>query len=429
MYNCGPTVYGPQHIGNLSMFVFTDIVRRALESEGYKVEQVVNFTDFGHLTSDADEGEDKMMVGLKREGLEPTLDNMHKLGQKYAEVFLADIKKLNVETEGTKFPYASQYVREQTELINKLEDKGFTYKTSDGIYFDTSKVVEYGKLGGIGGSEARIVENSEKKDPKDFALWKFGEKGWPSPWGAGFPGWHIECSAMIIALLGEQIDIHTGGIEHIPVHHNNEIAQSESATGKIPFSKYWLHRAHLQVDGHKIAKSEGNVIYLDDIIKKGYSPLAFRYFLLLSHYRKPTNFSWEALEAAQNAYRKLKDLISSWPEGGSVNEKYKKEFMSAIENDFNTPEALAVVWNLTKDEKLSEADKKATILDFDKVLGLDLSKVEEIPEEILQLFDKQKRARKDKNYEESDRLRAEVEQKGWKILDGNTDEDTFILRA
>lgn len=377
MYNCGPTVYGVQHIGNLSMFVFTDILRRTLEYSGFKVRQVINFTDFGHLTSDADEGEDKMAKGLKNEGLSPTLENMKMLGKKYAELFLGDLSKLNINTTGTTFPYASEYVDDQIRLIEVLEQKGFAYTISDGVYFDTAKFPDYGKLGGLSESDnrARTVSNTEKRNYRDFALWKFNnEVGFESKWGQGFPGWHIECSAMIMKILGEQIDIHTGGIEHIPVHHNNEIAQSEGATGKVPFSKYWLHRAHLQIGGEKIAKSDGNVVYLSEIVEKGFSPLAFRYFLLLSHYKTPVNFSWEALEAGKNAHERLLKLISSLPDGGKVDEAYKAKFVEKMDNDLNTPQALAIVWTLLKDKEVKPEDKKATILDFDKVFGLNLNK-------------------------------------------------------
>ena len=375
MYHCGPTVYGIQHIGNLSMFVFTDLLRRTLEYSDLEVKQVINITDFGHLTSDADEGEDKMTKGLKREGLEPTLGNMLSMGKKYAELWKEDLAKLSIETRGTEFPYASDYVPQQIEMIKKLEEKGFVYKTSDGMYFDISRFPAYGKLGHIkiDSSESRIGLNSEKKNPQDFAVWKFNEMGWEAPWSKGFPGWHIECSAMIQSILGDQIDIHTGGIEHIPVHHNNEIAQSESATGKSPFSRYWLHRAHLQIGGEKIAKSDGNVVYLSEIIEKGFSPLAFRYFLLNSTYRTPTNFTWGGLEAAQNALNKLTSFMSRMPlDTGEVDEAYKAKFVEKMDNDLNAPQALAILWPLVKDKEVSPENKKETILDFDKVLGLGL---------------------------------------------------------
>jgi len=448
MYHCGPTVYGIQHIGNLSMFVFTDILRRTLELGGWTAKQVINITDFGHLTSDADEGEDKMAKGLKKEGLEFTLENMLALGKKYGGIFLNDLSKLNIKTEGTFFPYASDYVVDQIDLVRKLEEKGFVYVASDGVYFDTGKFSGYGKLGGLSDSEtqARVISNPEKKSPRDFVVWKLNsELGWQSPWGQGFPGWHIECSAMILKLLGEQIDIHTGGIEHIPVHHNNEIAQSEAATGKTPFSRFWLHRAHLQIGGQKIAKSEGNVVYLSEIIEKGFSPLAFRYMLLQSHYRTPASFTWEALEAAQNAYRKLKELVSTpsasgtspFAEGGKIKLNsppakgelegvYIQEFKSVLENDLNTPAALAVVWNLIKDEAISPADKYATLLEFDKVLGLDLAHNEflDVSREIVELGEKRQKAKEDKNFEEADKIRQEIEDKGFEIRDID---NTFLI--
>ena len=428
MYHCGPTAYSIQHIGNLSMFVFTDILRRTLEYYDFKVKQVINITDFGHLTSDSDEGEDKMARGLKNEGLSPTLENMRVLARKYGQIFLEDIKKLNVNTDETIFPYASEYISDQIALIGILDEKGFAYRISDGIYFNIAKFVGYGKLSGLSelDTQTRTFPNLEKKNSRDFALWKFNNAlGFSSEWGQGFPGWHIECSAMVIKILGEQIDIHTGGIEHIPVHHNNEIAQSEAATGKVPFAAYWLHRAHLQISGQKIAKSEGNVVYLSEIIEKGFSPLAFRYFLLNSHYRTPANFSWEALEAAQNAYRKLKEFFSSLrsnlgkSKGSTLD--YSNLFKEAIENDLNTPEALAVVWKLVKDGSVSPADKRTTLLDFDKVLGLDLEnnefEISDIPKEIEQLIQERETARVLGDYSKSDQLREQINKLGFIVED------------
>ena len=434
MYHCGPTAYGTQHIGNLSMFVFTDILRRTLEYSDLSVKQVINITDFGHLTSDADEGEDKMAKGLRAEGLSPTLENMRTLAHKYGDIFLEDIKKLNVKTDDTIFPYASEYISDQIMLIKILNEKGFAYQISDGLYFNISTFPKYGRLGGLSESrtQARVSPNPDKINPQDFVLWKLNkELGFPSEWGQGFPGWHIECSAMIIKLLGEQIDIHTGGIEHIPVHHNNEIAQSEAATGKEPFSRFWLHRAHLQVSGdptslklrgaRKMAKSEGNVVYLSEIIEKGFSPIAFRYFLLNSHYRTPTNFTWEALEAAGNAYRKLKEFVSMNKELGIKNKKYESEFRNAIENDLNTPEALAVVWKLVKDESVSNVDKSATLLDFDRVLGLDLEHnefgVTDISEEVQKLLEEREKVRASGDYQKADELRGEIKKLGFVVED------------
>ena len=382
MYNCGPTVYGRQHIGNLSMFVFTDVLRRVLEYNDLQVKQVINITDFGHLSSDADEGEDKMSIGLRREGLEPTLENMHALAEKYAALFFNDIKALNVRTEKIQFPRASEHVPGQIAMIRTLEEKGYAYRTPEGMYFDTARFPEYGKLGDIDLAGLRAgarVASSHKKNPTDFILWKSSDGlGWDSPWGKGFPGWHIECSAMVRATLGQQIDIHTGGIEHIPVHHNNEIAQSECATGKRPFSRFWLHRAHLQLAGAKIAKSEGNVVYLPDIIERGFHPLSLRYLLLGAHYRTPANFTWDALDASQRAYAKLLALFLPLPnENAEVPARWKARFLARIDDDLDTPGALATLWEMTKDKTLSPAQLRAALLDFDRVLGLDFAEPDE----------------------------------------------------
>ena len=442
MYNCGPTVYGRQHIGNLSMFVFTDVLRRTLEYNDFKIKQVINFTDFGHLSSDADEGEDKMTKGLKREGLALTLDNMRALGEKYANLFLEDIRALNVKVDDITFPRASGYISAQIAMIQTLEEKGYAYRTTHGVYFDTAKFPGYGKLGNINiegqRSGARVATDSEKRSPPDFLLWKSDDKvGWDSPWGKGFPGWHIECSAMIRATLGQQIDIHTGGIEHIPVHHNNEIAQSESATGKKPFSRFWLHRAHLQFEGGKMAKSEGNVVYLSDVLERGFHPLAMRYLFLTAHYRTRANFSWEALEAAQKAYAKLvalrlslKDVVS-----GATSGAWRKEFVKAINDDLDTPGALAILWNMTKSKKLSPEILLATLLDFDKVLGLGLAEPDDaakklaqgdlreevegtsLPEQVRTMLDEREAARQKKDWTRADELRLLIEGEGYGVKD------------
>ncbi len=441
MYNCGPTVYGRQHIGNLSMFIFTDILRRALEYNGFAVKQVINFTDFGHLTSDADEGDDKMMTGLKREGLSPTLENMRTLGEKYANLFLEDIRRLNVTVDRITFPRASDYIPAQIAIIKTLEEKGYTYRAKGGVYFDTSRFPEYGKLGSIdlaGLKEgARVRASPDKRSPTDFLLWKSSKKiGWDSPWDKGFPGWHIECSAMINATLGKQIDIHTGGIEHIPVHHNNEIAQSESATGKRPLSRFWLHRAHLQFEGGKLAKSTGNIVYLSDIIERGFHPLAFRYLLLGAHYRTPSNFTWEALGAAQTTYVKLIALrLSGVETAGEVPKKWQKKFTERINDDLDTPGALAVLWEMTKDNSLSPAEFLSGLLDFDKVLGLNLENPDDlarakssvvirktleyhvIPKDIQELNERREEARKAKNWALADKLRDQATVEGYGIED------------
>lgn len=424
MYSCGPTVYNYAHIGNLRSYVFADTVRRSLEYFGYKIKHVINITDIGHLSSDADAGDDKMVKGLKREGLPLTLDGLKALADNYEQAFKQDLEDLNIESPDA-FPRATAYLSEDISLIQTLEEKGFTYMLPDGVYFNTEKLPDYGKLGGLtplDESKARI-ESEGKKNPRDFVLWKLsGEDrlGFESPWGIGFPGWHIECSAMSRALLGQPFDIHTGGIDHIPVHHNNEIAQSEAAYGE-PLAHYWLHNEFITVSGGKMAKSEDNFITLRTLIEKGFSPLAYRYFLLQSHYRTPTNFSWEAIQAAQNAYRKLKDTLSNLPLDGTADKKYMNEFAVAIENDLNTSEALAVVWKLLKDETIVDADKRATLLNFDRVLGLKLDDNEfaitNIPEEIQKLLNKRAEARLNKDFQKSDELREKIRTLGYEVED------------
>lgn len=434
MYNCGPTVYGPQHVGNLSMFVFVDILRRTLELNGYNVKQVINFTDVGHLVSDGDDGEDKMTKGLKREGLTPTIENMKTLGKKYAEHFLEQLRLLNIATDQITFPYASDYIPAQIAMVKTLEEKGYAYAGKKGVYFDTSRFPEYGKLGNIhleGLKEgARIGAVDEKKHPTDFLLWKFDKKkGWTSPWGKGFPGWHIECSAMSHSILGDQLDIHTGGIEHIPVHHNNEIAQSEAALGKKPFARYWLHRAHLQIEGAKIAKSVGNTIFLEQIIEKGYSPLAFRYLLLGAHYRTPASFSWDTLESANTSLKRLYaayDLCKSdLHKGKGDAPSYISRFIERMNDDLDTPGALATVWELLKDDAVSNSAKVEALDYFDRALGLNISAeresakvaITELDSEIQSLIEKREAARKEKNWAEADKLRGDIEAKGYELKD------------
>jgi cysteinyl-tRNA synthetase len=375
MYHCGPTVYDYAHIGNLRSYVFADILRRTAEYLGFDVLQAINITDVGHLTSDADQGDDKMVKGLRREGLPLSLEGLRELADKYEAAFKEDLKALNVKTP-QHFPRATAYLADEIALVEELEKKGFAYKLEDGIYFDTGKLPDYGKLGGLTPlSEAENrVDASGKKSPRDFVLWKFSsdEKlGFDSPFGKGFPGWHIECSAMSRKILGQPFDIHTGGMDHIPVHHNNEIAQSEAAYG-VPLANFWLHNEFLKVNEAKIAKSEGTGITLAELKAKGFSPLAYRYLLLMTHYRSPVNFTWEALEAAQNAYTKITKQVSALPDGGKVDEGYKAQFIEKIGNDLNTPQALALLWTMMKDKNVSPEDKKATAQDFCRVYGLGL---------------------------------------------------------
>ena len=421
MYNCGPTMYGRQHIGNLSMFVFTDILRKTLEYSGLKVKQVINITDFGHLSGDnqgdADQGEDRMTMGLKREKMALTVPNMRILAEKYAKTFFEELKTLNIDTKKITFPFASDYVKDQIKMIEKLLEKGFAYEGKDGVYFDTSKYKNYGKLGNInlkGIKEGVRVNKNEKRNPTDFILWKGDSSlGWKSPWGFGFPGWHIECSAMIIKILGEQIDIHTGGIEHVGVHHNNEIAQSECATDKSPFSKYWLHRAHIKIDGRKISKSEGNTLFLEDFKKHFIHPISFRFWLLYSHYKKPANFTWAGVTGAQNTLEKIIYSYEDFPAKDESDDGLLKKFEDAISDDLNTPIAISI---------LQEAKSKNVIEKIDKVfvLGIkDLSKQmhNNFPEDISDIKSERDLAREKKDWQKSDDLRKEIEKMNFVVED------------
>ena len=424
MYTCGPTVYDYVHIGNLRSYIFADVLRRTLKYSGFKLKQVMNITDVGHLSSDADSGEDKMTKGLLREGKELNLKNMREFAEFYTEKFKEDMRKLNIESPD-EMPFASDYIKEDIDIVKKLEEKGYAYKTSDGIYFDISKMPDYGALwrGKRNWSEtnARVAVNPEKKNPEDFALWKFNSAlGFESPWGKGFPGWHIECSAMSIKFLGEQFDIHTGGIDLIPTHHTNEIAQSESATGKKPFVKYWLHSDFIDIGGAKMAKSEGNFFRLKDIVEKGMDPLAYRFWTLMGIYRTKLNFNWEALQASETALKRLYSLYLGLGEDiGQVNKGYDLKFREFLGDDLNTPRAISLLWDLIKDENIPPSDKKATILEFDKVLGLSFAdlKEEEIPEEVEKLVAEREQARADKDFKKSDDLRSKINSLGWEVKD------------
>ena len=426
MYTCGPTVYNYAHIGNLRAYVFVDILRRTLKYSNFKIKQIMNITDIGHLSSDADSGEDKMTKGLLREGKELTLKNMRGLAEFYAKKFKEDLKALNIEMP-EKMLFASDYIKEDIKLIKRLEEKNYTYKTKDGIYFNVSKMSDYGILWGgkrvHDEDETRIAKNPEKKNQEDFALWKFNSKiGFPSPWGQGFPGWHIECSAMSMKFLGEQFDIHTGGIEHIPIHHTNEIAQSECATGKKPFVRFWLHNEWVLFDNKKMAKSDNNFLKLSSLIERKINPIAYRFWLLMANYGTKMNFNWEALQGAETALNRLYGLYKGLGKDiGSVNKQYQKKFQEYIEDDLNTPEALSLLWDLIKDKKISPANKKATILNFDKVLGLNFKnlKEEKIPKEIKKLAEEREKARKNKDFKKSDELRNKIEKLGYEIKDSS----------
>ncbi|KKS04184.1 MAG: Cysteine-tRNA ligase [Candidatus Nomurabacteria bacterium GW2011_GWC2_41_8] len=440
-YSCGPTVYDYAHIGNLRAYVFADILQKTLEYSGYKVRRVMNITDIGHLSSDADSGEDKMTKGLLREGKEFTLKNMREMAEFYTEKFKEDLQALNIEIPENIY-YASDYVKEDIELVQKLEEKGYTYKISDGIYFNTSKMPDYGILWGVAKnreeSRSRIIENSEKINSEDFALWKFNSKiGFESPWGKGFPGWHIECSAMGMKFLGEQFDIHTGGIDLIPTHHTNEIAQSECATGKKPFVRFWMHSEFVDTGGVKMSKSENNFLRLESLAVKNISPATYRFWLLMANYRTKVNFVWEALEGAETALKRLYglylDLENETPprtgQVGHIHQEYQNKFKEFLEDDLDTPRALSLLWDVFKDENISNADKKATILDFDKIFGLGFADLKEeiIPEEILKLGEKIEEARKNKNFKESDRIREKIEKK-WEYEVKNTATGTTFTK-
>ncbi|MCH8325656.1 MAG: cysteine--tRNA ligase [Bacteroidetes bacterium] len=378
LYACGPTVYDYAHIGNLRAYIFEDVLKRVLIYNGYKVEHIENITDVGHLVSDADEGEDKMMKALAREGLEPNKKSLLKLADKYADCFKDDIAKLNI-SEPNKWVKATDHVKDMVKLIEEIAKNDLTYETVDGLYFDTSKFKDYGKLANldIAGLKAGArVAMGNKKNPTDFALWikAVGDNAnqvmvWESPWGTGFPGWHIECSAMSMKYLGKTFDIHTGGIDHIPIHHNNEIAQAESVTKK-QYVKYWLHNEFITIENQKISKSLGNTVLLRQIEDRGFTALAYRYWLLTGHYRTPLNFTWEALKGAEIAFSRLLRLFVEdlGSKNGTIHKEYQERFHRYINNDLDTPGALALLSELTKDESVSKGDKRITLLDFDKVL-------------------------------------------------------------
>lgn len=426
MYTCGPTVYDYPHLGNMRAYVFADVLRRILEYNGLNVKQVMNITDVGHLVSDADEGEDKVELKAAETG-----KSAWEIAEFFTQVFKEDIAKLNIQPPSI-FCKATDHIKEQIELIKKLEENGYTYRTSDGIYFDTAKFTKYGQMAKLKKEEikpgARVELNPEKRNPTDFALWKFSPKDkkrqmeCDSPWGIGFPGWHIECSAMSMRYLGPTLDIHTGGIDHIPIHHTNEIAQSEAATGQ-QFVRYWLHVNFLTVEGRKMSKSLGNIITLREIEQKDYDPLSLRYLFLTAHYRSVLNFTWQALASAQVTLNLLRSHLASWPDGGKVDPSLKSQFLQIINNDVDTPKALAFLWDLVRDRlaKMKPEDKKATILDFDRVFGLKLKDwletSKEIPLEVKQLVLQREELRKEQKWAEADKIREKILTFGYYVED------------
>lgn len=442
IYSCGPTVYNYAHIGNLRTYIFMDTLRRVLRLNGYKLKHVMNITDVGHLVSDADEGEDKMAKAAKAQQKTP-----EEIAEYYTNVFFDDIKSLNIETPEIVVK-ATEHIRSMIEFVVSLVEKGYAYETSDGIYFDIEKFPEYGKLSRINLEDqmagARVSVNDEKRHPADFAVWKKAPKEhimqWASPWGMGYPGWHIECSAMARDYLGDEFDIHTGGVDHIPIHHENEIAQSEALTGKETV-KYWMHAEFLLVDGGKMSKSLGNTYTIQDLKERGYEPLAYRYFCLNGHYRNKLNFTFDALTAASKALDRLYDALMQHKEGqddvsDELIKDFEKDFLDAVNDDLNIPQALGVVW-----KALRNSEKSRKIYDFviktDNVLGLDMEnqviKREEaqknakskVSEEVHELIRVRAEAKKNKDYARADAIRDQLKEMGIKIID--TPEGTKIV--
>jgi cysteinyl-tRNA synthetase len=421
IYTCGPTVYWYQHIGNLRSYVFSDVLKRVLRYDGYDVKDVINVTDVGHLTSDADTGEDKLEKAAKKEHKKAS-----EVAKFYFDIFIEDLEKLNI-LKPQVWSWATKHIKEQIELVEKLEKKGYTYKTSDGIYFNTSKFKNYGKLSRkkVSGLEAgKRIAMGEKKKKTDFALWKFSssqegkrQQEWASPWGVGFPGWHVECSAMSMKYLGENFDIHTGGEDHIGVHHENEIAQSEAATGK-KFVNYWMHGAFLILKGGKMSKSTGKILTISELEEKGFIPLSYRYFNFTAHYRKPLTWSLEGLEKAQDAYKRAKKIIANLKEDSKTNKKYLDEFEKAIEDDLDMPRAISILWKLLRDK--NARGKIKTIKKMDSVFGLNLfgkEKEKEITKSDEELIEKRKKAKKEKDYKKADKIREELQKRGHSVED------------
>ena len=427
IYSCGPTVYKDATIGNMKSYIFMDTLRRVLKYNGYNLKHAMNITDVGHLVSDSDEGEDKMVKAAKEEKKSPL-----EIADFYTKKFFEDFERLNIDKPEI-ICKATDHIKEMIAFVQKLIDNGYAYETSTAVYFDVSKLDKYGELSGIDvrrqKAGARVKVDEEKRNPYDFALFIKAPKNhimkWESPWGLAYPGWHIECSTMSNEYLGEVFDIHTGGIDLIPTHHENEIAQSKGATGKEPV-RFWMHCDYLLINGGKMSKSLGNAYLVTDLIDKGYDPLSFKMMCFTAHYRNKLNFTWEALESSQSSLQRLKDGYLKHRNGTdnvdeTIIDEYRKKFQEAINDDLNMPIAMSVVWDAVKNPNKSKkiAD---LLLDFDRVLGLKieepiLKKQEELPEEIKALVEKRKEARKNKDWAASDALRDELNQKGYNVKD------------
>lgn len=439
-YSCGFTSYDYAHIGHARKYTQDDILKRTLTHFGYEVSHVMNITDVGHLVSDSDDGEDKMAKGATKYG-----KTVEEVARFFTDDFLAMIDTMNI-IRPNKIPRATDHIPDMIALIQQLLDKGHAYKTEEAIYFDVTTFPNYGKLGGQAledkktAARADVVEDTKKKNPADFSLWffrvgRFSDHSmhWDSPWGDGFPGWHIECSAMSMKYLGETIDVHSGGIDLIPVHHEDEIAQSESVTGK-QFVRYWFHTYFLMVDGVKMSKSLGNFLRLQDVIDNGFSPLALRYLILQTHYRSEMNFTWEALQGAETAYKKLRGTVQQLktetgrqtlsPEKMDKTSQYLERFDAALSQDLQTPQALAIVWEVVK-SNIPSGDKLDLLLEFDTVLGLELNSEEVkevIPDEVQALLNERKIARDNKDFAKSDELRDRIEELGYSVKDEGLDQ-------
>ncbi|MGK8206412.1 cysteine--tRNA ligase [Burkholderia cenocepacia] len=423
MYCCGPTVYDDAHIGNLRTYVFEDILRRVLTRNGYAVRHVVNITDVGHLTSDADEGEDKMEKGSRRTG-----ESAWAIAQRYTDAFVRDWRALNL-LEPTIWCRATDHIAEQIAFIETLERAGYVYRTDDGLYFDTRRQDDYGHLARLdraGLQAGKRVAMGGKQSVTDFALWKFSPAGvkrqmeWDSPWGRGFPGWHIECSAMSAKYLGTLFDIHCGGEDHIAVHHSNEIAQTQAAHG-TRLANYWLHGHFLTLDADaKMSKSSGDFVRLQTLQERNIDPLAYRYLCLTAHYRSKLHFTWASLDAAQTALNRLRQLYAAWPDGGRVDPAFAARFDAELNDDLNLPRALAVLWELVRSD-LPPSTLKATVDSFDTVLGLGLrdwtAASFDIPEDVRVLLDARERARAERDWASADRIRDSLRAQGWRVED------------
>ena len=433
MYCCGPTVYNYAHIGNLRTYIFEDILHRTLEEAGYRVKHVMNITDVGHLTGDGDDGEDKLGKRSRETG-----KSVWDIAAFYTDAFFADEKALNIKRPNVVCK-ATDHIQDMIALIKRLEENGHTYTAGGNVYFSIDTIDDYGKLAGQKQEDklsgARIAVDGNKRNPQDFVLWftnsKFGEQAmmWDSPWGRGYPGWHIECSAMSMKYLGETFDIHCGGIDAIPVHHTNEIAQSEAATGH-KWVNYWCHGEFLLNDKGKMSKSSGEFLTLPVLVGHGYNALDYRYFCLGGHYRTQLKFSYEALDHAKSARERLNSMVAELkakakPES-TISEKaesYKDSFFAALFNDLRCPEALAVMWKMLKDNSITEGEKLSLLYSMDKVLGLDLDKVEAKKEEKVggeeewKLVEERKQAKAEKNYQRADEIRKELEERGYIVKD------------